>query len=479
MARRNPLLFAMVATVLFALCYCSTVIARTLHGIDDEVASAHFMHFKKQHGKSFGEEAVEGHRFNAFKENMQTAVYLNAQNPHAHYDVSGKFAALTPQEFAKQYLNPDYYTRQLKAHKERAHVYEGVRGGLSAVDWREKGAVTEVKDQGLCGSCWAFSAIGNIEGQWALSGNTLVSLSEQMLVSCDTVDMGCNGGLMDQAWAWIIKNHSGAVYTEVSYPYTSGDGSTASCLSTGKVGARISGQVSLPQDEDAIEAWLEKNGPISIAVDATTWQLYFGGVVSNCFAYNLNHGVLLVGYNNSANPPYWIVKNSWGTSWGEHGYIRLAKGSNQCMMKDYAMSATVGGTTTSRAPTTTEAPKPSETVLVQKKCLLNGCSRLCTSTTYPTGVCLRRRGGGSVMVTCQEEEVVELIFRSSSCSGNSQETRMPLNQCMPSYMGYFQNICASSVGAGSTSDPISDLSRPLLLGQPGVPAATHEGIIQH
>ncbi|KAK7197945.1 cysteine peptidase A (CPA) [Novymonas esmeraldas] len=474
MARRNPMLFVVVVTVLLVACYSPAAVARLLVGVDAEVASARYGSFKRQHGKTFGADAVEERRFNAFKQNMQTAVFLSAQNPNAHYDVSSKFADLTPQEFAQKYLNPDFYARRLKEHEQREHVYAGVRGGPLAADWREQGAVTPVKDQGGCGSCWAFSAIGNIEGQWVVGGHPLTALSEQMLVSCDTVDMGCNGGLMDQAYDWIIANHSGEVFTEESYPYTSGGGSTATCKTTGKVGATISGHLSLAQDEAAIAAWLAEHGPISIAVDASTWQLYFGGVVSNCFSQQLNHGVLLVGYNDNANPPYWIVKNSWGTSWGESGYIRLAKGSNQCMMKEYAVSATIAGSTPTNTPTTTHtptssAPAPSNTALVQMNCFVSGCSNLCTKTTYPTGTCLQRKTGGSAIITCTDTEVVEQIFNSADCSGKANTATMPVNQCMNSYAGYFQNVCTASAEVVNTGDAVPNLSKPHILRQPRTP----------
>ncbi|GET88036.1 cathepsin L-like protease [Leishmania tarentolae] len=353
MAHHSTFLCAIVVTILFVVCYGSALIAQTPHEVDNFIASGHYHRFKKRHGKPFGDDAAEGHRFDAFKKNMQTAYVLTAQNPHAYYDVSGKFSDLTPQEFAKLYLNPDYYARHLKNHKEHVRVHEGIRGGAMSVDWREKGAVTPVKDQGMCGSCWAFATIGSIEGQWATHGHPLTALSEQMLVSCDTVDKGCSGGLMDQAMAWIIENHSGDVFTETDYPYTSSSGTTLPCQNKGTIGARIKGYVSLEQNEDAIAEWVEKEGPVAVAVDASTWQLYLGGVVSNCFALSLNHGVLVVGFNKTATPPYWIVKNSWGTSWGENGYIRLAMKTNQCMLNQYAVSATVD------SPTTLHVPPPS------------------------------------------------------------------------------------------------------------------------
>lgn len=466
-------MFLVVVAALLALSASRSAVATTLNSVFHQAAAEQYKNFKQTHGKSFGESAVEGEQFNAFKSNMRTAVRLSAANPHAHYDVSGKFADMTPQAFAAQYLNPDYYQSQLAAHNAREKVYTGARGAVAQSDWREQGAVTPVKNQGQCGSCWAFSAIGNIEGQWAAAGHPLTALSEQMLVSCDKVDQACNGGIMDQAWDWIIENNSGNVFTEESYPYSSGSGTVGTCQSDGKVGATIMGHVALEQDEEAIAAWLATNGPISIAVDASTWQLYFGGVVSNCFSQQLNHGVLLVGHNDNANPPYWIVKNSWGTSWGENGYIRLAKGSNQCMMKEYAVSARVGGPTTppapttSGAPTSSPAPSPNAKVVIQRSCYNSGCSLMCSNSSYPTGVCVPSQNGGSAIISCSATEVTEQVYSSNDCSGVAHASSMPVGQCLSSYLGYIENVC-SDAAASATMANVADLVKPHVLGQPRV-----------
>ncbi|KAH8618095.1 putative Papain family cysteine protease Protein of unknown function (DUF3586) [Trypanosoma vivax] len=275
----------------------------------------------------------------------------------------------------------------------------------AAVDWRRKGAVTPVKDQGSCGSCWSFSAIGNIEGQWAAAGNPLTSLSEQMLVSCDTKDNGCGGGLMDNAFEWIVKENSGKVYTEKSYPYVSGGGEEPPCKPRGhEVGATITGHVDIPHDEDAIAKYLADNGPVAVAVDATTFMSYSGGVVTSCTSEALNHGVLLVGYNDSSKPPYWIIKNSWSSSWGEKGYIRIEKGTNQCLVAQLASSAVVGGpgptpTPTPTTTTTTTAPGPSSS-FTKTLCSGDDCADNCSATVYNTNTCIRLGALGSMVATC-------------------------------------------------------------------------------
>ena len=280
--------------------------------------------FKNTHKKSYGPEE-ESARYEVFMQNMVKAADLERRNPQAQFGMS-PFADLTASEFKVRHsLN---VTR--KASPPAMFSDAQVKQALAtSVDWRSKGAVTQVKDQGQCGSCWSFSSTGGIEGAWKLAGNSLTSVSEQELVSCDKVDAGCNGGLMDNAFEWLVNNHGGAIVTEASYPYTSGSGSTGRCKSvSGKaVGATISGHKDVTHTESQMAAWVSAHGPLPIAVDASShWQTYTGGVVSSCTGTSLDHGVLAVGYTSQ----YWIVKNSWGSSWGESGYIRLAYGSNQC-----------------------------------------------------------------------------------------------------------------------------------------------------
>jgi C1A family cysteine protease len=213
-----------------------------------------------------------------------------------------------------------------------AYVAAPAVGDSKSVDWRTKGAVTPVKNQGQCGSCWSFSSTGNMEGQWFLTNNQLVGLSEEELCQCsNNGNEGCNGGLMDLAFEWVVSN--GGLNTEAAYPYTSGDGITGECNEAKKRVhvAQLTGHTDLPSDETQMGNWVYTNGPLSIAVDASSgWQSYTGGIMRNCYGTQLDHGVLVVGFDDAHSPPYWIVKNSWAASWGENGYIRLEKGTNQC-----------------------------------------------------------------------------------------------------------------------------------------------------
>ncbi|KAJ9470061.1 Cysteine proteinase [Diplonema papillatum] len=291
--------------------------------------------FKSTYNKKYT-AAEESIRKAVHLMNMLEAAELEKRNPMAQFGNS-PFADLTKEEFKV------YHSLQIPMTKKApvAPMFTAEEvAAADPVDWRTKGAVTQVKNQGQCGSCWSFSTTGNTEGQWQIAGNTLTSLSEQMFVSCDTVDQGCNGGLMDSAWGWVISAHEGKMVTEAAYPYTSGEGVTGTCKWSASmaVGATVKGHTDIAHNEEQMATWVSTHGPLSIAVDASAgWQNYQGGILSTCFGRSIDHGVLIVGYTND----YWIVKNSWGPSWGESGYIRLLFGTNQCDITSTPCSATV------------------------------------------------------------------------------------------------------------------------------------------
>jgi len=220
------------------------------------------------------------------------------------------------------------------------------------LDWSQTaGAITPVKDQAQCGSCWAFSATEGIESAvFQATGSESPALSPQQIVSCDRSDGGCNGGDLPTAFDYVEK--AGGIDTEEDYPYTSQTGRTGKCQSSTPVVkvtdykyavAPCEGGSCSSQDEEGLKAALATYGPLSVCVNAMTWNSYYGGVLSGSCSgsYNaLDHCVQLVGYDTTASTPYWKVRNSWGTSWGEAGFIRLPMGQNSCGIADEAMYVT-------------------------------------------------------------------------------------------------------------------------------------------
>ena len=203
------------------------------------------------------------------------------------------------------------------------------------IDWRAVGAVTSVQDQGDCGSCWAFSATGGLEGQHFRKTGHLVNLSEQNLIDCAGpygAD-GCEGGLMRSAFRYV--RDQGGVDTEAAYPYQ-GDDDNSCRFSQAHVGATDVGYVGIPAgDEQALREAVAVHGPVSVAIDAgrPTFQFYHSGVYDDpgCSSSHLNHAMLAVGYGTDEfGEDFWLVKNSWSTGWGEDGYVRIARNHNAC-----------------------------------------------------------------------------------------------------------------------------------------------------
>eukprot|EP00753_Platysulcus_tardus_P022012 PLAT9194.3.p2 GENE.PLAT9194.3~~PLAT9194.3.p2 ORF type:complete len:336 (-),score=94.22 PLAT9194.3:148-1128(-) len=270
------------------------------------------------------------HRLNIFADNVDTIEAHNSGDHSYSLGMGGPFMDLTREEFAARYLGFRGNAVEATTTAESELMVELP----TSVDWRQKGAVTPVKNQGQCGSCWAFSTTGSTEGVTEIATGTLTSLSEQQLVDCSGSygNQGCNGGLMDNAFKYIIAN---GICTEASYPYTAQDGTckASSCTK----GATLSSYQDITKNNQQAMMTAAARQPVSIAVEAdqSGWQFYSGGVFDGTCGTKLDHGVLVVGYGTQGSSPYYIVKNSWGSSWGEQGYILLgnhASGSGQCGM---------------------------------------------------------------------------------------------------------------------------------------------------
>lgn len=264
---------------------------------------------------------VELHkRFEIFKENMEYVVQENAKG-HSYSLGVTPFSDLTNEEFSLQmgFSKPERFETCDKFSSS------GVTTPAS-VDWRSNNAVTPVKDQGQCGSCWSFSATGAMEGAWSIAKGSLVSLSEQQLVDCSKKygNHGCYGGLMDGAFEYAIDN---GMCMEDEYPYTAAGGECHTCNTV----VTMSGCVDVTPNNQVDLTEAVATGPVSVAIEADTrtFQMYSGGVItSSACGTSLDHGVLVVGYGAESNTDYWLVKNSWGPSWGEDGYVKIERSSS-------------------------------------------------------------------------------------------------------------------------------------------------------
>ncbi|XP_056331622.1 cathepsin S, ortholog 2, tandem duplicate 2 [Danio aesculapii] len=325
----------MFGSLLFAVC-CSAALAHFNTNLDQ-----HWELWKKKHVKLYSCEDEEVGRRELWERNLELIAIHNLEasmGMHSYDLAINHMADMTTEEI----LQTLAMTRVPSDFKRPAAEFVGTSGAVvpDTLDWRDKGYVTSVKNQGACGSCWAFSSVGALEGQLMKTTGKLVDLSPQNLVDCSTSkydNKGCNGGFMSRAFQYVIDN--GGIDSESSYPYQGVQGPcrynpsqrAANCTSYNFVSQG---------NEQALKEALANIGPISVAIDATRpkFTFYRSGVYDDpSCTQNVNHAVLAVGYGTLSGQDYWLVKNSWGAGFGDGGYIRIARNNNNlCGIASYA-----------------------------------------------------------------------------------------------------------------------------------------------
>jgi len=302
------------------------------YALSENIVQREFAAFKAKYSKTYASYDEEVLRYEIFQYNFQQVMKQNKMMKPYTVGIT-QFSDLTHQEFKDQYLgykNPSN-VHSLNKKTNEDHVYS-TKDLPESVDWREKGAISKVKNQGQCGSCWAFATTEMIESYAQISSQDMVELSTQQVTSCTPNPVncggtgGCRGSIAQLGFNYIqLFGHT----TEESWPYVSGsNGQTGSCdfdMENTTPVVTLKGYDTLPpNNQEAVMNHLANVGPLAINVDASEWHTYTGGIFDGCdFTQNIeiNHVVQLVGYT----PDAWIVRNSWSEAWGEEGYIRLAK----------------------------------------------------------------------------------------------------------------------------------------------------------
>lgn len=333
--KHNKVNFYKVYTRMFTIFLFITSIITNVKSIfvdDDENTWQHFTMFQDRFNKRYSNLEELETRFDIFKTNLMNIISHNL-SPYKNFTMGiNPFTDLTPEEFKMRFTggykpNVDGLRGSLGSYGCNTFT-STASGAPTTIDWRKKNAVTSVKDQGQCGSCWTFSSTGASEGAWAIKTGNLIDLSEEQLVECATGmqygSHGCNGGQMEGAFKYLIQNGQCSLS---SYPYTSGNGKSSSCKSCTPVAHFSSCSDVKPNDQISLKGAVLQQ-PVAVAIEADTkyFQSYSSGIIdSPTCGTQLDHGVLIVGYGEENGAKYWLLKNSWSTSWGEDGYFKILR----------------------------------------------------------------------------------------------------------------------------------------------------------
>ncbi|KAM3937904.1 cathepsin O [Leptodactylus fuscus] len=305
----------------------------------DSFSSVHndtFLLFMETLGKKYptGSQLFQD-RYKIFLKSLERHWFLNSKerdSDGAYYGIN-QFSDLSVEEFTNTYL------RSYPSKNQNYNMPNKTLGGNPLplrFDWRDKNLVTAVKNQLDCGACWAFSIVGSIESAHAIKGYPLEDLSVQQVIDCSYLDRGCNGGSTDSALKWLYQSHTKLVKSSI-YPFKARTGMCHYFPLT-DYGVSIKGYKAYDfsnYEEEMMHALINV-GPLAVIVDAVSWQDYLGGIIQHhCSSGHSNHAVLVVGFDKTGDTPYWIVKNSWSTSWGVDGYVYIKMGQNVCGIADF------------------------------------------------------------------------------------------------------------------------------------------------
>ncbi|KAJ3670887.1 hypothetical protein LUZ60_008313 [Juncus effusus] len=295
--------------------------------MEDSSLSVQHEKWMAQHGRIYKNPEEKARRFEIFKTNAEYVQSVNRAGNRTYWLGLNRFADLTNEEFKSSFLGFKPNPFIAKEDSKKPLKYANLANVPSSMDWRDYGAVTAVKDQGTCGDCWAFSAVGAIEGAVKLSTGQLMSLSEQEILDCTGSEMSCKGGTIKAAFHFVMSN--GGLTTESNYPYRQKKGSCNAGMKANSV-AHISGFEFVPHNNGEALLNAVSMQPVSAGIEGSghDFQFYNSGIFTGSCGTILDHAVTIIGYGMSGNLKYWLVKNSWGKGWGENGFMRIQRGIN-------------------------------------------------------------------------------------------------------------------------------------------------------